>query len=202
MTLQLPVRFYEGFIKILSAEIGPETLNLLLEKAGLPAEQAQPGPASHFDAASSARNFSSAVRALRAYYGRGVRGTLLRVGRLLFHHLLQNASFAEKTRAGLIKALPVTGLRRKQSLELAAGFMRMTDVDVTTHSLDLDLLVVDHVSPAAAGLSENASICFVTQGFLQEALFWATGQEHDVEEIHCRAAGHETCEFKISLPQQ
>jgi predicted hydrocarbon binding protein len=32
---------------------------------------------------------------------------------------------------------------------------------------------------------------------IRESLFWATGQNFDVEETSCKAMGKETCEFKI-----
>jgi len=64
-------------------------------------------------------------------------------------------------------------------------------------TLDLDLLLVDHASPATDGRSEAGPICFVTQGMIRESLFWATGKGYDVEETSCKAKGPQDCEFKI-----
>ncbi len=191
-------RFYNGFVDILASEVGLETLKLLLEKAALSPDLAQPGPASRFDGETAARDYAAIQRALRAYYGRGIRGILLRVGRLLFVHMLQTAGLPGKVRASLVKALPLV-LRRRQALELAASFLGARPGDVTVHTLDLDLLVVDYASPGAKGQTEQYAMCFITLGFLQEALFWAIGREQDVDEIHCCATGHETCEFKIMV---
>lgn len=71
--------------------------------------------------------------------------------------------------------------------------------DVTVHTLDLDLLLVDHVSPTTLGQKDSAPICYVTQGLIREALYWAVSREFDIEETSCRAAGHNNCEFKITV---
>jgi predicted hydrocarbon binding protein len=63
--------------------------------------------------------------------------------------------------------------------------------------MDLDLLLADKTSPGTLGQNESEPICYVTLGLLRECLFWATGQEHDIEEISCRANGAQACEFKI-----
>jgi predicted hydrocarbon binding protein len=71
--------------------------------------------------------------------------------------------------------------------------------DHTVHTLDLDLLFVDHASLATAGQSDSTPICFVTLGMIRECLYWAVGYEHDIEEISCRALGAKECEFKITV---
>jgi predicted hydrocarbon binding protein len=70
---------------------------------------------------------------------------------------------------------------------------------VSVHTLDLDLLLVDHSAAATLNQTSPEPICFVTLGLIQAALFWATGQEADMEEIACKAAGAPACEFKIKL---
>jgi predicted hydrocarbon binding protein len=69
--------------------------------------------------------------------------------------------------------------------------------DIAVHTLDLDLLLVDHASPGAVNEHDSHPICFVTQGLIRASLFWATGQNFDVEETSCKAIGKATCEFKI-----
>jgi predicted hydrocarbon binding protein len=69
---------------------------------------------------------------------------------------------------------------------------------MTIHILDLDLLLVDHVSPTATDRHDGAPICFVTQGLIRESLFWSTDRGYDVEETACKAMGHPSFEFKIT----
>ena len=35
--------------------------------------------------------------------------------------------------------------------------------------------------------------------FPARVMFWADGQEHDIEEIACRVAGASQCEFKVVI---
>jgi predicted hydrocarbon binding protein len=134
---------------------------------------------------------------MRTYYGRGARGVLLRVGQRLWNLLLEDAALGGKAQAVLIKRLPLS-TRRKSVLELLARWIGTKADDITVHTLDLDLLLVDHVSPAAQNQHASRPICFVTQGLIRESLLWATGQNVDVEETSCKSTGHDTCEFKVT----
>jgi predicted hydrocarbon binding protein len=134
---------------------------------------------------------------MRIYFGRGARGVLLRVGQRLWNRLLDDAALGIKAQAAVIKRLPLA-TRRKPTLELVAKFLGARPGDITIHTLDLDMLFVDHASPAAHDQNESAPICFVSQGLIRESLRWATGKNYDVEEIHCKAMGEHSCEFKIT----
>jgi predicted hydrocarbon binding protein len=194
----LPVRFFRQFVETLTAEVGPETLSLILTKSELPIELADPQAASRLSAAAAAEAYANTHRALRIYYGRGARGILQRIGRLLWNRLLENATLQEKAQAQMLRTLP-TNMRRKTALELLARFMREKADGATVHSLDMDLLFVDHCGAAGLNQKESGPACSVTLGLIQEALFWATGREADVEETACRAAGSAQCEFKIKF---
>ena len=103
---------------------------------------------------------------------------------------------ALKAQSKILFGLPVNA-RRKAALGILAKLIGHKRGDVTVHSLDLDLLLADKASPGTLGQNESGHICYVTLGLLRECLYWATGQEHDIEETSCRANGEEACEFKI-----
>jgi predicted hydrocarbon binding protein len=190
-------RILRRFVETAAVELGPDQFQIMLSLSKLPAEWAKPQTFVKMDPAESAKVYASLQAAMRAYYGRGARGTLLRVGERLWHHLLEDAALGGKTQAALIRRLPLT-TRRKSILDLLARLIGTRSDDITVHTLDLDLLFVDHASPAAEGQSDSRPICFVTQGLIRESLFWATRRGFDVEEISCRAMGNDTCEFKVS----
>jgi predicted hydrocarbon binding protein len=196
---RLPSHVLRCFVETLSTGLGPDALPAVLKNAGLPAEWACTekylGP---LDDAHAADAYARLQAALRTYYGRGARGTLMRIGEILWESLLGNASFTIKTQATLVRRFPV-GLRRKPALELLARLLSAKEGDLAVHTLDLNLLLVDHACPSAMGQSASAPICFVTQGLVREALYWAVGQEHDIEETSCRAMGAADCKFKITL---
>jgi len=193
-----PVRVMRRFVETLSSEIGHETFSAVLSKSGLPEEWAD---ALHFMALDEARTAQAYARlqsALRTYYGRGARGILLRIGAKLWDQLLNDSSFGLKAQAALIRGLPKSA-RRKPALDLLARILSTSAGNVTVHTLDLDLLLVDQTSPTTLDQTDEGPICFVTFGLIRECLYWADGQEHDIEERACRALGARQCEFKIII---
>jgi len=193
-----PSHIMTKFVETLSTEIGHETITAVLSKAGLPKEWAH---TSHFlalDGERIAQAYSTLQAAIRTYYGRGARGILMRIGAKLWQSLLDDASFGIKTQAALMRGLPKSA-RRKPALELLARILSAANGSITVHTLDLDLLFVDQTSPTALGETDDTPICFVTFGLIRECLYWADGQEHDIEERACRAMGAHQCEFKITI---
>jgi predicted hydrocarbon binding protein len=195
----LPVRFFRLFLETLGTELGQPTLGPVLEKGDLQLDLTDPQAASRFTSASAAEMYARIQHALRVYYGRGARGTLVRIGRILWGRLLDNASFPEKATAQIVRSLP-RAAQLKPTLELLARFLSEKPGAVTIHTLDMDFMLADHAAAAALGQKEQAPVCSVTLGLIEEALFWATGREYDVTEVSCRAAGSEdACEFKITV---
>ncbi|PWH17339.1 MAG: hypothetical protein DDG60_02405, partial [Anaerolineae bacterium] len=121
----LPTRFFRQFLETLTNELGKEALVSILSKSALSAEIVEPQIVSRYNAATSAETYAKIQKAMRFYYGRGARGTLIRLGRLLWPRLLETASLAEKAQSHLIRTLPPT-LRAKPVLELLARFLRET----------------------------------------------------------------------------
>jgi predicted hydrocarbon binding protein len=194
---KLSSRILRRFVETVVVELGADQFHAMLAVSELPPEWAKPQTFAKLAPVDSARTYASLQAALRSYYGRGARGILLRVGRRMWHLLLEDAALRGKAQALLVKRLPLN-TRRKSILELLARLIGTRPDDITVHTLDLDLLLVDHASPAAQEQSASRPICFVTQGLISESLFWATGQGLDVEEISCKATGKEACEFKVT----
>ncbi|MBN1451467.1 MAG: hypothetical protein JW963_10670 [Anaerolineales bacterium] len=194
----LSSRFLHQFVETIASELGQETLSTVLEKAGFPPDWSDPAHWGNLSATTATEAYAGLQKAVRTYYGRGARGILMRVGSNLWPRLLEDAPLALKAQSKLLHGLPVTA-RRKTTLELLSSLLGNHRGDVSVHTLDLDLLLVDRASPGTVGQSETERICFVTLGLLRECLFWATGQEHDINETSCYANGEEVCEFKISI---
>ena len=178
-------------------ELGADQFNGMLALSKLPSEWGTPGTFLKWDANESAKTYATLQAAMRTYFGRGARGVLLRVGQRLWNHLLEDAAFGGRAQAAVIKRLPLA-TRRKSTLELLAKFFGAQAGDITIHTLDLDMLLVDHISPSTHDQHETAPICFVTRGLIRESLYWATGKGYDLEELTCKATGANTCDFKIT----
>jgi predicted hydrocarbon binding protein len=185
-------------VEAASAELGTDQFEAILALSELPVEWGKPSTFRKTGQVESAKAYAALQTAMRTYYGRGARGTLLRVGQRLWHHLLEDATLPGKAQAVVIRRLPLRA-RRKSTLELLSRFLSARPGDVTLHTLDLDLLLADHVSPTTQEMQSRNPVCFVTQGLIHESLLWATGQRPDVEETSCRARGDTTCEFRITI---
>jgi predicted hydrocarbon binding protein len=194
---KLSNRILRRFVETVALELGADQFSGMLPLSQLPAEWANPNTFLKTDPSEAARVYGSLQAAMRTYYGRGARGVLLRVGQRLWNFLLEDAALGGKAQAALIRRLPVN-TRRKSILDLLAKMVGSQPGDMMVHTLDLDLLLVDHASPSAQTQHDSQPICFVTQGLIRESLFWATGQNFDVEEISCKAAGKEKCEFRVT----
>ena len=190
-------RVLSRFVETVGEQLGGEQFGTVLALSKLPAAWAKPEIALHMNAAEVANAYASVQAGMRMHFGRGARGVLLRVGQRLWHQLLDDAALAGKAQAAVVRQLPLNA-RRKSTLEMLARFLGTQPGDITVHTLDLDLLFVDHASPTTDGYRDASPICFVTQGLVQESLRWATGQGDDVEEISCKARGDKTCEFKVT----
>lgn len=195
--ITLSPHIMQKFVETLSTEVGHETFSAALSKAGFPEEWAHPEHFSALDDKQTAQAYSSMQAAMRIYYGRGARGILLRIGTKLWNRLLDDSGFAIKAQSKVIRSLP-KALRRKPALDLLARILSYKPGDITVHTLDLDLLLVDQTSPTTLDQSDSAPICFVTFGLIQECLYWADGHMYDIEERACRALGARQCEFKIT----
>jgi hypothetical protein len=190
-------RILRRFVETVAVELGTDQFHAMLALSELPPEWAKPQTFLKMDVTESAKTYAALQAAMRTYYGRGARGVLLRVFQRLWNFLLDDAALGGKAQAALVKRLPLVTRRRKAILELLARLIGTQANDITVHTLDLDLLFVDHSSPATDSQHDSHPICFVTQGLIRESLFWATGQNFDVEETSCKATGKENCEFKI-----
>ena len=190
--------YLHQFVETIASELGQENLSTVLEKAGLPPDWSDPTSWGNLQSTIAAEAYAGLQKAMRMYYGRGARGILIRVGSNLWKRLLDDAPLTLKAQSNLLRGLPVSA-RRKPALELLAKLLSTQKGDVTVHTLDPNLLLVDRTSPGTLGQSEPECVCYATLGMLRECLFWATRQEHDIEETACRAKGEESCEFKITI---
>lgn len=198
MERTLSSRFLGHFLDTIASELGQENFSIVLEKAGLPSDWSAPAHWENLGGTAAAKAYAGLQKGVRTYYGRGARGILIRVGGNLWKCLLDGAPVALKAQSKFLFGLPVN-TRRKSALELLAKLLSNQRGDLTVHTLDLDLLLADKASPGTLGQDESGHICYVTLGLIRESLYWATGQEHDIEEIYCRANGGEACEFKITI---
>ncbi len=199
--VMLSNRLFRFFVDSATQEVGADNFPSILAEdhlSPLMPAMTDKTQLARLDGAETAVLYASLQQALRQYYGRGARGILLRIGEGMWGRMMAQANLLEKAELEIVRRLPVPA-RRRRILELLADTLRESGGAASLHTLDMDLLLVDHSSAATLNQVSVEPICFVTLGLIQGALFWATGQEADMEEIACKAAGAPVCEFKIKL---
>ena len=198
---KLSAKLLQRFVEIVVAEVGESNLPVVLGKSDLPTNWAKSENLSDFGEQAAAEAYAGIQQALRAYYGRGARGILQRIGSKLWGDLLEKAPLKEKAQAALMRGLPET-MRRKSVLDMLVRLLGAKSGEMTVHTLDLNLLLVDNISPTTYNQQDNEPICHVMHGLVREALYWATSQDALIEETECMANGGSTCEFRILFGEQ
>jgi len=193
-----PPRALRTFVDAVSAQVGADNLFAVLEKSNPPPINADLSAARAMDAGAAARVYASLQKAMRLYYGRGARGMFLRIGAQWWPLLMAEAPSGIKWQMAFARLLPLSA-RCRTVLNIVARFLSGSPGDLTAHTLDLDLLLVDHTSPSTVGEHTTEPICWATLGLVREALRWADSREFDVTETTCRGTGARQCEFKIVI---
>ena len=196
--IKFSAKSLQEFTHILKAEIGEKNLPVVLNKSGLPQEWATEDNLSTLGGQAAAEAYASIQQAIRAYYGRGARGILQRIGSKFWENLLENAPFKEKAQSKLMRGLPETA-RRKAALDMLVRLLGAKGKEITVHTLDLNLMLVDNISPSTYNQKDDEPICHVTHGLIREAIYWATAQDPLIEETECKANGGDACEFEITF---
>jgi predicted hydrocarbon binding protein len=186
------------FIESARQEVGADNIPAILAGSSLLLSFFEKEALVRMEGVEATRLYATFQQSLRLFYGRGARGMLLRIGQNMWDRLVAQAGFREKAELEIARRLPVPA-RRRRTLGLVAERLQEGGGAASVHTLDLDLLLVDHACAATFGQASVEPICFVTLGLVQGALFWATGKEVDAEEIACKAAGAPACEFKVKF---
>ena len=87
----LSSHFLHHFVGALENEMGQESLATVLAKSGLPSEWPDSEQWRDLNGKAAAEAYAGLQKAIRTYYGRGARGTLIRVGGNLWNRLLDES---------------------------------------------------------------------------------------------------------------
>ena len=192
---RIPNRYLRHLLQAIEEEMGRQSLRMVLRQTGL--ERYVPKlPENNRETVAYASELATLQGGIRAYYGRGARGSLNRIGRATWRRMLDEAAVSQRVRLFYARLLPEPNRAMKLLQELLQE-MSEGDGISSIHLVDPDLILVDESSDFTIGQTEDTNICWVTQGMLEEVLQWGADQEYDVEEIACRATGAPSCKFQI-----
>ncbi len=194
-----PNKFGRMTILALEDVMGRNGVNAILNLANLP-EWINHLPPDNLDKNFDFADYSAINGALEVLYGaRGGRALAERVGRATFNDVWR--SFAAL--AGISDLA-----EKKMSLEeklriglpaMARIFSKTSDQHCAVTEKDGRFIYTIHACPVCWGRRADQPDCYLTVGLLRASLKWlSNGQEFDVRESSCVAAGGQVCEFTIS----
>ena len=152
-------RFVRAFFDAFEAEVGTYSLHLMLREAGLE-EYIDHLPPKDNQAVITADQFARFYQAIREYFGRGARGSLMRVGQTVFQTAMKESSPASKAKSTMMR-LASKEARRKYALDFLTSWLLDIGENATVHPLDMDLVVVMPSSVTSLGCISTEPVLLV-----------------------------------------
>jgi hypothetical protein len=189
---------------LVSAEevMGTNGLNAVLHDCGLdrfinnlPPNDLNPGI--------KANEYAKFNEAIEAFYGRGGRGMLRRIGRASFQYGVREQAALLGVAGVALKLLPQKQ-RIKFILNGTANALKKSNpqVEAWVEENGDKIAYIESTCAICNGRHSDTPICHLYIGSIGEAVRWATEQEFDIIETHCLAKGDPYCRFEVGEPRE
>jgi predicted hydrocarbon binding protein len=177
--------------------MGENGLNAVLRASGLDRFIGN-FPPDNLEPSISAAEYGKLNEAIEAFYGRGGRGMLRRIGKASFQYGVREQAALLGIAGVALKLLPERQ-RIKFILNSMAGALKKTNPQVEAWVEDSGERIAYMESTCAVcyGRQSTDSICHLYAGSIAEAVQWATGKEFRIIETHCLAKGDQYCRFEV-----
>ena len=177
--------------------MGDKGLNVVLRSAGLE-QYIDSMPPDDLNPAIEASEYAQLNAAIEAFYGRGGRGILRRIGKASFQYAVREQSALLGLAGAAMKLMPEKQRIRFILNAMANGVKKANpQLDVGVEFKDGRTAYVAHICSVCHGRHSEQAICYLYVGSISEAVRWATGVEHKVVETHCLAKGDSFCRFEV-----
>ena len=155
-------------------------------------------PPDNLEPSIQATQYAKLNEAIEAFYGRGGRGMLRRIGKASFQYAVREQAALLGIAGVALKLLPERQ-RIKFILNSMAGALKKSNPDVQAWVDDSGERIAYFESTCAIcqGRESDHSVCHLYAGSIGEAVQWATGKEFEIIETHCRAKGDPHCRFEV-----
>ncbi len=155
-------------------------------------------PPNNLDPAIQASQYAKLNEAIEAFYGRGGKGMLRRIGKASFQYAVREQAALLGLAGVALKLLPEKQ-KIKFILNSMAGALKKSNPDVDAWLDDSGERLAYHESTCAVCQDRHSetAICHLYAGSVSEAIRWATGKEYEVTETHCLAKGDPYCRFEV-----
>lgn len=155
-------------------------------------------PPDNLEPSIRASEYAKLNAAIEAFYGRGGRGMLRRIGKASFQYAVREQSALLGIAGVALKLLPEKQ-RIKFILNSMAGALKKSNPQVESWVDDKGerLAYIESTCAICYDRHSTDAICHLYAGSIAEAVQWATGREFKIIETHCLAKGDEHCRFEI-----
>jgi len=177
--------------------MGENGLNAVLHTSGLERFIGN-FPPNNLDPSIQASQYAKLNEAIEAFYGRGGRGMLRRIGKASFQYAVREQA-ALLGIAGIALKLMPEKQKIKFILNSMVGALKKSNPQVDAWLDDSGERLAYHESTCGVclGRQSDHAICHLYAGSIAEAVRWATGKEFEITETHCLAKGDPYCRFEV-----
>ncbi len=181
--------------------MGENGLNAVLRSMGLerfignfPPNDTQPGI--------KTVEYARFNEAIEAFYGRGGKGMLRRIGKASFQYGVREQGALMGVAGAALKLMPQRQ-RIKFVLNAMVNALKKTNEQVNAWVEDENGKIAYSESTCAICLGRHSPepVCHLYVGSVGEAVRWATDQEFNIVETHCIAKGDPYCRFEVGEPK-
>ncbi len=136
--------------------------------------------------------------AIEAFYGRGGKGMLRRIGKASFQYGVREQGALMGVAGAALKLMPQRQ-RIKFVLNAMVNALKKTNSQVNAWVEDENGKIAYCEATCAICLGRHSTepICHLYVGSVGEAVRWATDQEFNIVETHCIAKGDPYCRFEV-----
>ena len=136
--------------------------------------------------------------AIEAFYGRGGRGMLRRIGRASFQFGVREQGALLGIAGVALKLLPERQ-RIRFILNALVNALKKSNAQVDAWVDDSagKLAYCESTCAICMGRHSEQAICHLYVGSVGEAVRWATDKEYEIIETHCIAKGDSYCRFEV-----
>lgn len=181
--------------------LGQRSLRLLFARAGIEGRYKDDQLPPDDDSPSITTDQFAKVftNAFEIFGDKGIKPILMRVGREGIHHLREHNKALDVLAGAAFKILPTDAKAKLLLGRVAKVGNEQLHVPHRFYDTPEGYFIEIHDSPFCAGLNGyDHGVCYVPQSIYAEGMHWATGKTYAVDEIECRAMGHEKCVFRVS----
>ncbi len=177
--------------------MGENGLNAVLRSVGLarfignfPPNDTEPGI--------KTMEYARFNEAIEAFYGRGGKGMLRRIGKASFQYGVREQGALMGVAGAALRLMPHKQ-RIKFVLNAMVSALKKTNaqVDAWVEEEDNKIAYCESTCAICLGRHSSEPICHLYVGSVGEAVRWATDQEYSIIETHCIARGDKYCRFEI-----